>query len=160
MIEKIGDLKNDLIDLKGSLKQQKSVEKNTQLKDKLFDFWNGSKEYFQEASNVNKELTDERKKMLQYITSGMEVLDVACGTAENSIYISKVAKYFGIDISNVAIEMAQKYKNDNVQLMKADVANIPFENNSFDVVISTYAIEHFLEPEKIQNHRGENLMSR
>lgn len=121
------------------------------LKDKLFKFWNESEEYFQKASDVNRELTNERKEMLKYISKEKKVLDIGCGTAENSIHISKIAKYVGIDISDIALKIAEKYKNDNVTLLKADISEIPFSDDSFDVIICTYSFEHFLEPEKILN---------
>lgn len=126
------------------------LQKND-LKRELFKFWNESKEYFQEARSVNQELSQERNEMIKYIPDEANVLDIACGTAENSLHIPKNCKYTGIDISETALKMAEEYKNSNMTLIKTDVAHIPFQNNSFDVVISTYSFEHFLEPEKVLN---------
>lgn len=119
------------------------------LKKKLFNFWNKSEEYFNQARNANLELKFERRDMLKYISRNDLVLDVASGTCENGKYISQFAHYIGVDISSIALEMAKDYSNDNFSVVKADVESLPFDDNKFDVVLSTYSLEHFLNPKKV-----------
>jgi ubiquinone/menaquinone biosynthesis C-methylase UbiE len=120
-----------------------------QTKKRLVDFWNTSKEYFVYGRSINIQLTDERREMLEHIAKNSLVLDVACGTAENGKYISKFAKYVGCDVSSIALKMAKDYANSNFFLIKSDTDRLPFSNNTFDVVVSTYSLEHFTDPKKV-----------
>jgi ubiquinone/menaquinone biosynthesis C-methylase UbiE len=121
------------------------------VKKKLIDFWDTSSDYFLLARQKNIQLTDERDDMLKRIPKDSLVLDVACGTAENGKYISKIAKYLGIDISTLGLQMAKDYANPNFSLLRSDVDKLPFFDNSFDVIISTYSLEHFTDPEIVLN---------
>ena len=69
------------------------------------------------------------------------MLDVASGTGEGTCFLVEEFKCHavGIDISQVMIkrakEKAQK-KNPNIDFKIGDAHYLPFENNSFDVVIA------------------------
>ncbi|MDH3324464.1 MAG: class I SAM-dependent methyltransferase [Candidatus Peregrinibacteria bacterium] len=52
-----------------------------------------------------------------------------------------------IDISQEYLDAAKKFKPKNIYL-KADVQNMPFEDNLFDKVIFTHVLEHVDNPEK------------
>jgi len=54
------------------------------------------------------------------------------------------------DIAPKMVDTAKRrYKNlKNVRIMKADGENLPFPDKSFDVVVSSEAIEHMLKPKK------------
>ncbi|MFQ5712823.1 MAG: methyltransferase domain-containing protein [Candidatus Scalinduaceae bacterium] len=76
------------------------------------------------------------------------VLDVACGTG---LFLIPIAtefdlRLFGSDLSSGMLETAhKKARNDNlrVSFLRADVHNLPFPDEYFDVLISTNAIHHF-----------------
>ena len=75
------------------------------------------------------------------VTENSLLLDVASGTGEGTCFLVEEFKCHavGIDISQVIIkrakEKAQK-KNLNIDFKIGDAHYLPFENNSFDVVIS------------------------
>ncbi len=74
-----------------------------------------------------------------------DVLDVGCGNSPFKFLLnSNVTKYHGIDIANAD---SFDYKNPNITIF--DGENIPFENSSFENIISTEVIEHIDNPEKI-----------
>lgn len=80
-----------------------------------------------------------RKKVVDFLVKG-SVLDVACGTGSLLKYANqKGLDCFGIDLSKGMIEQAI-HKNPNVNFKVASYYNIPYENNNFDYVISTYAL--------------------
>ena len=79
------------------------------------------------------------------LDSNSSVLDVGCAKGfmmHDLMEAIKGIKVSGIDISNYAIENCIETVKDNVQV--ANAKNIPFEDNSFDVVISINTI-HNLE---------------
>lgn len=79
------------------------------------------------------------------------VLDIACGEGYGTELISKSAsKVFGVDISNETIKHAQqKYQKDNIQFCVGSTSKIPFEDDSFDIVVSFETIEHHDEHEQM-----------
>jgi|GEM_PF-4778153 len=82
------------------------------LKEVLFKFYNTCEDYFTFTSEANKVPTEERRQMLQWIPENSEVLDVACGTSENAEIVSQKAFYYGIEISDIALNIAkEKYMN-------------------------------------------------
>lgn len=73
-----------------------------------------------------------------------KVLDLACGEGYGSYLLSQHANSVtGADISESTISHARKnYKAENLSFIEADAAKLPFDNNSFDVVVSFETIEH------------------
>ncbi len=75
------------------------------------------------------------------VTENSLLLDVASGTGEGTCFLVEESKCHavGIDISQVMIkrakEKAQK-KNLNIDFKIGDAHHLPFEDNSFDVVIA------------------------
>jgi len=77
------------------------------------------------------------------ISEGKMVLDVGCGYGRTACYLTKKygCKVFGIDLSETMIEGARKKARkegvENIVYFKVGNAeSIPFESESFDVVIS------------------------
>lgn len=78
-----------------------------------------------------------------HIDQQSKVVDIACGKGTTAVYLAE--KYgcsvVGIDISEELIEEAHKNVQrkglaHRVTFLKADAANLPFEDNQFDVAIS------------------------
>jgi len=57
-----------------------------------------------------------------------------------------IKKAVGLDRS---IELLSTNKNPKLRLVQGDATELPFEDNSFDVVVATAVIEHVSEPEKM-----------
>ena len=74
------------------------------------------------------------------LAKGRDVLEVGCGTGLIMEKLTKVSKSVtGIDISPGMLEHAKK-RGLNVSV--ADATNIPFEDNSFDLVCSFKVLAH------------------
>lgn len=125
--------------------------KEDNLKNFLKKFYETNIQYFQAARNANIDLPEERKRMLTYLNKEGYLLDVACGTAENSLLFKDYPKikYIGVDIGGAGLNMAKDYESKNVKFIKADVEDSPFKNNVFENVICTYSLEHFTNPKKV-----------
>lgn len=125
------------------------IKKDKSLKEKLFAFWANNQDYFEMARNANRELTEERKNLLRYIGPQDKVLDVGCGTSEIGKHISDKAHYFGIDVSFIALKMANDCKFERFNLLQGNAESVPFKDAAFDVIISTYSLEHFISLREI-----------
>lgn len=80
-----------------------------------------------------------------------KVLDAACGEGYGSHILSKYSKHVtGIDIDKESISHAnRKYDENNLSFIVASCSNLPFEDNSFDVVVSFETLEHLAEQEQM-----------
>jgi ubiquinone/menaquinone biosynthesis C-methylase UbiE len=80
------------------------------------------------------------------------ILDVACGTGEFERLLlerNPTQQITGIDISNKMLNVAkEKYQTyPNVEFHQASVHSLPFESDSFDVVVSANAFHYFDNPQ-------------
>jgi SAM-dependent methyltransferase len=78
-----------------------------------------------------------------HIEDAREVLDVGCGTGVGPAYIARThdCHVVGVDLSPRMIEWARRRAReesveDRVELRTADVLELPFESDTFDVVVS------------------------
>ena len=87
------------------------------------------------------------------VSPGMNVLDVACGTGEPAISIATLLKgtgdVTGIDISpgplGTAKERAAQRGLSNTCFQQADVHQLPFPDNGFDLVTSRLGVMFFAD---------------
>ena len=75
------------------------------------------------------------------------VLDAACGEGYGSYMIAQTAKkVVGLDISSESIALAsEKYNLDNLSFIEGDIAQLPYSDGCFDIVVSFETIEHVAE---------------
>lgn len=85
------------------------------------------------------------------IIKDKKVLDIACGEGYGSNLMSDVAtEVVGVDLSSKIIVHAQeKYKRSNLKFLTGNASNIPFENETFDVVVSYETLEHLNEHDEM-----------
>ncbi len=128
------------------------------ISDENKNYWNGA---WQNVENtISKRnvfyLIDTIK--LEYIlpllkdnTREIKILEIGCGSARLSCFIaSNGYNVMGLDFSKNALLVAKnnfKLINNIGDFILGDVKNLPFENNSYDVVISTGLLEHFRDPQ-------------
>lgn len=84
---------------------------------------------------------------------GKRILEIACGRGGFSRLLgSRGAAVCGADFSESAVAIAKEKLlrhpalADHVSYVQADAQNMPFEENSFDIVISCETIEHVPDP--------------
>lgn len=85
-----------------------------------------------------------RYKSISEIVKDKIVLDAATGDGYGAFILSSHAKKItGIDISNESINYAKNnYYNNNLDYLQSSIEKLPFEDSTFDVIISFETIEH------------------
>jgi ubiquinone/menaquinone biosynthesis C-methylase UbiE len=89
----------------------------------------------------------------------IKVLDLGCGDGSLifslNIEFSKKykLKFFGVDLSRLDIDFANRrseyFDHKNCYFYAMDAQNLTFDNDEFDIVISSELAEHILEPHKV-----------
>ena len=101
---------------------------------------------------------DHAKKLYANIIKEVEsvnftsMLDVGCGTGELiNIIKSKndKAKYYGLDLSENMIKVAESKLGNNAMLAVGDSENLPYEDSEFDLILCNDSFHHYPNPEKV-----------
>ena len=85
------------------------------------------------------------KAILNLIEPGDVVLDGGCGTGQHAYHLAtKASQVIGIDTDVARIAIAQSHCPDlnNVTFEVGSVTQLPFEDNSFDVVLLAQVLHH------------------
>ena len=89
-----------------------------------------------------------------------ELLDVGCGTGPMIELLLKEfpdKSYTGVDLTPRMIEVAQEKKLPNAKFLVGDSENLPFEGETFDVVICTNSFHHYPNPQAFINEAARVL---
>jgi demethylmenaquinone methyltransferase/2-methoxy-6-polyprenyl-1,4-benzoquinol methylase len=98
-----------------------------------------------------------RNKLVKKAASGKHeyILDVATGTGDLAIVLSKlpVKKIIGLDIAVNMLEIAKgkvkELKKDQlIEFIAGDSENLPFDDNSFDLVTVAFGVRNFEDLDK------------
>jgi 2-polyprenyl-3-methyl-5-hydroxy-6-metoxy-1,4-benzoquinol methylase len=83
-------------------------------------------------------------------TRDKKVLDLGCNTGYGSRIIKNSCKEIvGVDVSDKAIEMANNlHGKENIKFRVIDGKELPFSENTFDVVVSFQVIEHIVNEQE------------
>ena len=112
------------------------------------DFFDGERKYGYGGYNYNPRFwTDVVKDFKDYydLKDGSKILDVGCGKGfmlYDFLKLNSSYNLCGIDISNYAIDNSKREVKNFLKV--ASCEDLPFEDNSFDLVISINTI-HNLE---------------
>lgn len=80
------------------------------------------------------------------------ILEIACGTGRVTKHLANSVNYDSLtatDLNQDMIEVAKGIvKNNNIKWQQADALDLPFEKNSFDLVVIQFGIMFFPDREK------------
>lgn len=105
-------------------------------------------------SEYRKQFHLDRYRFASAFIEDKDVLDIACGTGYGSnemLALGRPGSITGVDIDSGAVNYANNtYSNGGkIEFKQGSILDIPFEDNSFDVLISFETLEH-VEDEKAQ----------
>ena len=81
---------------------------------------------------------------------GQSVLDIGCGTGHNLAFFKELGlKAAGIDTSKPMLHIAAKKLGTDVELHLGCAEELPFNNNSFDIVTLITVLEFVTAPTKV-----------
>jgi ubiquinone/menaquinone biosynthesis C-methylase UbiE len=89
------------------------------------------------------------------LEAGMRVLDVCCGTGASALpaasAVGNGGRVIGVDLSENLLELAQQKaiarQLGNIEFLKADMTELPFEDECYDAVIIVFGI--FFVPDMV-----------
>jgi ubiquinone/menaquinone biosynthesis C-methylase UbiE len=89
------------------------------------------------------------------ITKNTKILDAGCGTGQTAAYLYEQygAKVTGLDINSIMIEKAKRRFQQfhmPIQLVHGSVENIPFDDSSFDLVLSESVLAFVNKPRALK----------
>lgn len=94
-----------------------------------------------------------RRRAVRSLPQCEVVLDVAAGTADlciETVRRGKSQKVIGVDISEGMLavgreKIRKKAMSDKIELLVADCAQLPFNDNTFDAITCGYGVRNFAE---------------
>ena len=99
--------------------------------------------------------------LLPHIKSGMSVLDAGCGPGTITQGLAEIAapgKVIGCDLEPGMVERASELAEgkglDNLSFQVGNILDLPFDDNTFDVVMSCAVTEHLSDPVKAMSELG------
>lgn len=107
---------------------------------------------FGQIARINERSGEEFVDRLQ-LRPGMRVLDVACGTGNQSIPAARTgARVIGLDIAPNLLEQAReraRAENLEVDFVEGDAEDLPYHVGDFDVVLSMFGAMFAPRPERV-----------
>jgi SAM-dependent methyltransferase len=107
---------------------------------------------FGEIAKLNSHGAEEFIERL-HLKPGTKVLDVACGTGNQSIPAARAgAEVIGLDIATNLLEQARKRAADEklkIEFIEGDAEKLPYEAARFDVVLSMFGAMFAPRPEVV-----------
>lgn len=107
---------------------------------------------FGQIAKLNERASEEFVNRLA-LKPGMRVLDVACGTGNQSIPAARTgADVTGVDIAPNLLEQASaraQKENLKANFMEGDAEQLPQKDHEFDVVMSVFGAMFALQPDRV-----------
>jgi ubiquinone/menaquinone biosynthesis C-methylase UbiE len=110
--------------------------------------YNAAADFYDHPANTFWERYGRRTVERLGLTAGQRVLDVCCGSGASAIptasIVGTTGSVIGVDLAQNLLELArskaQQQGLDNVDFQSGDMTRLPFEDNSFDVVVCVFGI--------------------
>lgn len=129
-------------------------KKYQKMYDRIAPFYNFSNKIyfllkFKGETNYRRQFLNELE-----IEEGHKVLEVSCGTGDNFPYLPKNIDLHGLDISIGMLNKCKKHLKKwklQAELYHASAEDLPFQNETFDVVFHVGGINFFNDKKKAIN---------
>lgn len=110
-----------------------------------YDFFDGERKYGYGGYKYDGRWKPVAKRLAEYydLKAGQRVLDIGCGKAHLLYELTQIIpgiEVVGLDVSEYAI--THTIEDIEPFLMKGEAQNLPFEDNSFDLILSLNALHN------------------
>ncbi len=116
-------------------------------KKKLKNRYNSTaKKYDKRYQNIQEQ---KYRPILKELKNTEKILDIGCGTGmllEKTI--DKIDLAVGVDFSQKMLEKAKARLPEDCSLVLGDADNLPFQDNTFDSIVSITLLQNMPDPEK------------
>ena len=102
------------------------------------------------VKRLNDKIIANVGRDLSSIDSEISILDAGCGEGFiDALLIDNYSsiRITGLEFAEEAIEIARKM-NPKAEYVQSDITKMPFDDQSFDIVICTEVLEHLEKPDK------------
>lgn len=113
--------------------------------------WDLYAPFYNGVMKRNQAIYDKNCRRIRKVIAGRRVLELAAGTGLVSKQVAaSSASYIATDLSEKMLEQAMKGElPEQLSFMRADAAELPFEDGSFDAVIISNALHIIPKPERV-----------
>jgi len=120
-----------------------------QLRQRMREFYETSETYKALlAAHDEAYLRHYVELVIRYAPADAKILDLGCGNGISSRLLNQAGfDVVGTDISPLFLEEARNWENPKLRYQVCDVLELPFDNDSFDVICSNELIEHLPDVE-------------
>ncbi len=120
------------------------------------EFTRAAKNYDTDRAGIYKMCREDYPPVLEEIRKEPfhTLLDAGCGTAPMLSLLTEEypeAEFTGLDLTPEMIKTAEKKHLPKTTFVVGDCENMPFEENSFDVIINTQSFHHYPHPQDFFN---------
>ena len=99
-----------------------------------------------------------RYEQASRIASGVDVLEVACGSGQGlGCLAARARKVVGGDCMNALLQVARSHYGGRIPLVQFDAHRLPFRDDAFDVVVFHEAIYYLSSPQEFIRECGRVL---
>ena len=128
----------------------KTAEQYKQLS--ISEFTKAAKNYENDKAGIYKMCRKDYPPILEEIKKKPfeTLLDAGCGTAPMISLLTEEypdAHYVGLDLTPEMIKQAETKGLKNAEFVVGDCENMPFEDESFDIVINSQSFHHYPDPQ-------------
>lgn len=122
----------------------------------ISEFTKAAKIYESENAGVYEMCKKDYPPILEEIRKEKfeSLLDAGCGTAPMLSLLTKEypdKHYVGLDLTPEMIRKAKEKRLPNTEFVVGDCENLPFEPESFDIVINSQSFHHYPNPQNFFN---------
>jgi 2-polyprenyl-6-hydroxyphenyl methylase/3-demethylubiquinone-9 3-methyltransferase len=126
---------------------------NNAFYDDLDEMWQGSSDHPIALLRAENQLRNPwiQEVIAKHFSHPCHVLDVGCGGGYLTNHLAKKGHFVsGVDLSEQSLEVARKYDSSgSVEYKRASAYELPFSDNTFDVVCAMDLLEHVEKPAQV-----------
>lgn len=127
------------------IEEKRYDERAIEKKKNNLKFVSGDEFLLDFSKDLQQPFLEFKSALLSSLEKDKDVLEIGCGTgAVTNWLVSSGARVIASDISRESISYLRKQfsPHSNLSAVEADMENLPFSNNSFDVVVSAGSLSY------------------